>query len=203
MARMRDETKRRSILETSKMLFSQKGFFNTSVADIVRETGFPVGTIYTYFTNKEQIMRTIIEEGWQEWYRRLEQACAVQAGPEEKIGVLIDQFVPELFKDLDLINILLSEAIDYTRVEAKLETLTDLVFSLVGPIARSKPALQYLSRESLQTALIVFFLGIMDAARLARSSSIGLKESQITGFMKMLVENVFGIKLSSGTEANG
>ena len=195
MARMRDETKRRSILETSKMLFSQKGFFNTSVADIVRETGFPVGTIYTYFTNKEQIMRTIIEEGWQEWYRRLEQACSVQAEPEEKIRILIDQFIPELFKDLDLINILISEAIDYTRVEAKLEMLTDLVFSLVQPITWSKPALQDLSRDSLQTGLIVFFLGIMDAARLARSSSIGLKESQIIAFIKMLVENVFGIKL--------
>ncbi len=192
---MRDETKRQSILESSKLLFSQRGFFNTSVADIVRETGFPVGTIYTYFKNKQQIMQSIIEEGWEEWYQRLEQACSAQTSPEEKIRVLIDEFIPELFKDLDLINILLSEAIDYTRVEAKLEKLTDLVFSLIRPIARSRQKLQDLSRGSLQTALIVFFLGIMDAARLARSSSIGLKESQITGFMKMLVDNVFGITL--------
>ncbi len=192
---MRDETKRQSILESSKMLFSQKGFFNTSVSDIVRETGFPVGTIYTYFKSKEQIMRTIVEEGWQEWYQRLEQACSIEVSPEEKIRILIDEFIPELFKDLDLINILLSEAIDYTRIEAKLEKLTDLVFSLVKPIARSKQKLQDLSRGSLQTALIIFFLGIMDAARLARSSSIGLKESQITGFMKMLIDNVFGITL--------
>jgi AcrR family transcriptional regulator len=192
---MRDETKRQSILESSKMLFSQRGFFNTSIADIVRETGFPVGTIYTYFKNKQQIMQSIIEEGWEEWYQRLEQACSAQATPEEKIRILIDEFIPELFKDLDLINILLSEAIDYTRVEAKLEKLTDLVFSLIRPIARGRQKLQDLSRGYLQTGLIVFFLGIMDAARLARSSSIGLKESQITSFMKMLVDNVFGITL--------
>jgi hypothetical protein len=55
--------------------------------------------------------------------------------------------------------------------------------------------LQDLSRDSFQAALIIVLLGILDAARLARSSSIGLKESHITGFMKMLIENVLGVML--------
>ncbi len=195
MARMKDETKRQSILESSKMLFSQRGFFNTSISDIVRETGFPVGTIYTYFKSKDEIVKTIVEEGWQEWYEQLEQACAAEASPEAKIKILIDEFIPKLFEDLDLINILLSEAIDYTRIEAKLEKLTDLIFSLVKPIAARRQKLQDLSRSSMQAALIIFFLGILDAVRLARSSSIGLKESHITGFLKLLIENVFGVTL--------
>jgi len=195
MARMKDETKRQSILESSKMLFSQKGFFNTSISDIVRETGFPVGTIYTYFKSKDEIVRSIVEQGWQQWYEQVEQACGSESSPEHKIQILIDRFIPKLFEDLDLINILLSEAIHYTRIEAKLEKLTDLIFSLVKPIAARSQTLQDLSRGSMQAALIIFFLGILDAARLARSSSIGLKESNITDFMKMLIENVFGVKL--------
>ncbi len=195
MARMKDETKRQSILESSKMLFSQKGFFNTSISDIVRETGFPVGTIYTYFKSKDEIVRSIVEVGWQQWYEQVEQACDSESSPEHKIQILIDRFIPKLFEDLDLINILLSEAIHYTRIEAKLEKLTDLIFSLVKPIAARSQTLQDLSRGSMQAALIIFFLGILDAARLARSSSIGLKESNITDFMKMLIENVFGVKL--------
>ena len=195
MARMKDETKRQSILESSKMLFSQKGFFNTSISDIVRETGFPVGTIYTYFKSKDEIVRSIVEEGWQQWYEQVEQACDTESSPEQKIRILIDRFIPELFEDLDFINILLSEAIQYTRVESKIEKLTDLIFSLVKPIAVRSQMLQDLSRDSFQAALIIFLLGILDAARLARSSSIGLKESHITGFMKMLIENVLGVKL--------
>jgi AcrR family transcriptional regulator len=195
MARMKDETKRQSILQSSKMLFSQKGFFNTSISDIVRETGFPVGTIYTYFKSKDEIVKTIVEEKWQLWYKELEEACRVEASPEAKIRMLIDRFIPQLFEDLDLIDILLSEAIDYTRIEAKLEKLTDLIFSLVKPIAARRQVLLDLSRGSMQAALIIFFLGILDAARLARSSSIGLKESHITGFMKMLIENTFGVTL--------
>ena len=80
-------------------------------------------------------------------------------------------------------------------IEAKLEKLTDLIFSLVKPMAARSQTLQDLSRGTMQAALIIFFLGILDAARLARSSSIGLKESHITDFMKMLIENVFGVKL--------
>ena len=195
MARIKDETKRQSILESSKMLFSHKGFFNTSVSDIVRETGFPVGTIYTYFKSKDEIIKTIVEERWQQWYERLEQALASEGSPEVKIRVLIDRFIPELFEDLDFINILFSEAIQYTRIEEKLEKLTDLVFSLIKPFAARSQMLQDLSRGSLQAALIIFFLGILDAARLARKSSIGLKESQIIGFTKMLAENTLGVTL--------
>jgi AcrR family transcriptional regulator len=195
MARMKDETKRQSILESSKMLFSHRGFFNTSISDIVRETGFPVGTIYTYFKSKDEIIKSIVEERWQQWYEQLEQACASESSPETKIKILIERFIPELFEDLDFINILLAEAIQYTRIEEKLEKFTDLAFSLIKPLAPHSQMLQNLSRDSLQAALIIVLLGILDAARLARSSSIGLKESHITGFMKMLVENTLGVTL--------
>jgi AcrR family transcriptional regulator len=196
MARIKDETKRQSILESSKMLFSHKGFFNTSISDIVRETGFPVGTIYTYFKSKDEIIKSIVEERWQQWYEQLEKTLAAEPGPELKIRILIDRFLPDLFEDLDFINILFSEAIQYTRIEEKLEKLTDLAVSLIKPFTARSQALLDLSRGSLQAALIIFFLGILDAARLARKSSIGLKESHIIGFTKMLVESTFDVKLS-------
>jgi AcrR family transcriptional regulator len=195
MARMKDETKRQSILESSKMLFSHRGFFNTSISDIVRETGFSVGSIYTYFKSKDEIIKSIVEERWQQWYQQLEKTLAAEMGPERKIQILIDRFLPDLFEDLDFINILFSEAIQYTRIEEKLEKLTDLVVSLIKPFTARSQTLLDLSRGSLQAALIIFFLGILDAARLARKSSIGLKESHIIGFTKMLVESTFDVKL--------
>jgi hypothetical protein len=125
----------------------------------------------------------------------LEKTLANEPGPEQKIRILIDRFIPELFEDLDFINILFSEAIQYTRIEEKLDKLTDLAFSLIKPFTARSQTLPDLSRDSLQAALIIFFLGILDAARLARKSSIGLKESHIIGFTKMLVENTLGVTL--------
>jgi len=40
----------------------------------VKETGLPVGTIYTYFTSKEAIVQDIVEEGWTDFFGRVQQA---------------------------------------------------------------------------------------------------------------------------------
>lgn len=195
MARMRDETKRLIILQSSKMLFSQKGFFHTSISDIVRETGLPVGTIYTYFKNKDEIVRAIVEEGWTDLFSRLEEAISAPGTVESKLKILIEQFIPELLNDLDLINILLSEAIKYTRIEEKAEKLTDLVSSLLSTFTKPQGSLKGFSRTTMKTALAVYFLGLMNTVKIARSSSIDIKISDVINFLTFTAENALGIKL--------
>jgi AcrR family transcriptional regulator len=177
------------------MLFSQKGFFGTSISDIVRESGLPVGTIYTYFESKEAIVRTIVEEGWADLYGRLQAALSQARSPEEAFQALLDRFVPEVLGDLDLINILLAEAIDYTRIEEKLEKLVDLLYPLLKSIPRVEQALQGLSRRTLTSALAIYFLGILNAAKISRSRNIGLKLSDITGFLKLQLAGLMGVKV--------
>ncbi len=196
MARLRDQQKRRTILETSKMLFSQKGFFNTSISDIVHETGFPVGTIYTYFRNKEEIIQVIVSEGWHEFRESLVQTLAAQSTPENRLRTVIDLFLPRLLNDLDFITILLSEAIQYTRIEEKIEDLTSIVAGLIpsaenGNSGETPPF--ELSRRQLETALMVYFLGVMDAARISRSASVGVTVTDILDFVRISVHRSLGV----------
>jgi len=195
MARLKDESKRVTILQTAKRLFSHKGFFNTSISDIVRETGMPVGTIYTYFKSKEEIVREIVEVGWQDLYTRLEQAVSSPGPVEDKLRMLIEQFIPELLNDLDLINILLSEAIHYTRLEEKIEKLTDLVFSLLKRTQAQSALIKRSSRAKIETALVVFFLGILDTVRVSRASSLGIKVRDVLEFVKSITEDTLKIRL--------
>ncbi len=196
MARLKDERKRQAILETAKMLFSQRGFYGTSVSDIVRETGFPVGTIYTYFRNKEEIVRTIVEEGWRDLYDRLAAAVAAPGSVEGKLKMLLEQFIPEILQDLNLIRILLTEAIDYTRLEEKIESLTDLIYSLLQPAVKAHPAAG-LDRKTMETALAVYFLGILDTVRIAQTSAIGIRVQDVTRFVRLAVETSLGIRLDA------
>jgi len=46
---------RQQILTTTLNLFSNKGYFNTSVRDIARESGVSIGSIYHHFKDKEGI----------------------------------------------------------------------------------------------------------------------------------------------------
>jgi AcrR family transcriptional regulator len=194
MAREKDENKRIAVLQTSKLLFSSKGFVNTSIADIVRETGMSVGTIYTYFKSKDEIVRAIVEEGWRSLYSRIETAMAGAESTQARLKLLVEVFLPELLQDLPLINILLSEAIDYTRLEEKVERLTDLVFSLLKADRPEASGWPGVSRQMLRTGLIVVFLGVLNAVRIARRSSLGIRTEDIIGFVDFMARGSLGVE---------
>lgn len=194
MARMKDGRKRQAILSTAKMLFSQQGFYGTSISDLVRETGFPVGTIYTYFRNKQEIVHTIVEEGWADLYGRLAAAISAPGPVEGKLRLLLERFIPELLQDLNLIRILLSEAVQYTRIEEKIEALTDLVYTLLQPAIEARPKAG-LDRKTMEAGLAVYFLGILDTVRLARTTPIGIRVQDVTRFVRLAIETALGIRL--------
>ena len=185
MARSKSEDKRVLILQTSKTLFARKGFFNTSISDIVKETGLPVGSIYTYFKNKEEIVKVIVDEGWEDVHTRIQENFLSTKDPHAKMKIILDDFLPELFEDLDLITILLGEAVDYTRLEEKLEELTKIIFSILKSLSGNNEFGAALSQKDMETALIVYFLGILHAARLAKSTPISITLEDIMRFLKI------------------
>ncbi len=195
MARAKDQTKRQLILQAAKTLFSQRGFFNTSVSDITKETGLPVGSIYTYFKGKEEIVKAIVNEGWDDLRNRLVETVSSAKRAEDKLKVIIDHFLPEILNDLDLVNILLSEAITYTKIEEKVEELSGIMLSLLKTIAKDNKNLEGFDKNMMDTALVVYFLGIMAAVKVSRSSEIGLKANDVMKFIRFTVEKALGVNL--------
>jgi len=195
MARAKDESKRSAILQSSKKLFAQKGFFNTSIADITSMTGLPTGSIYTYFTNKEEIVRVIVDDGWSDLQKRLVTSLHSAHNPKEQLRVLIDDFLPELLKDFELINILLSEAIDYTKIEEKVEQLARMILAILKGLSPDKKTFHALDKRTMKTGLIVYFLGVLNAVKISRETSLGISVDDITGFLRQSIENSMDVEL--------
>jgi AcrR family transcriptional regulator len=63
--RSRRETRRR-LIEAGKKLFARRGFARTRAADISREAGVAVGTLYVHFSDKEELLREILFQGFGE-----------------------------------------------------------------------------------------------------------------------------------------
>ncbi|NPV92724.1 MAG: TetR/AcrR family transcriptional regulator [Firmicutes bacterium] len=59
-ARMQE--KREHILECALELFAERGYVNTPVKDIVDRSGYGTGTFYKYFSNKEDVLKTMLSE---------------------------------------------------------------------------------------------------------------------------------------------
>jgi TetR/AcrR family transcriptional repressor of nem operon len=58
---------RQNIIEKSMQLFSVKGYFNTSIANIVKATGLTKGGIYGHFRNKQEIWYAVYDECVRIW----------------------------------------------------------------------------------------------------------------------------------------
>lgn len=53
--------KKRKVLESSLVLFTQKGFQNTSIQDIIKHANISKGTFYNYFSSKNECFLAILE----------------------------------------------------------------------------------------------------------------------------------------------
>jgi TetR/AcrR family transcriptional repressor of uid operon len=195
VARLKDETKRTLILQTAKALFAHRGFHNTSVADIAREAGLPVGSLYTYFSSKEKVVRVIVEEGWSDLSARLEQAMATAGEAERRLAVLIDDFLPALFDDVELINILLSEAIEHTHIEEKIERISSLIYEITREIGARQEPPRVLPDTMARAGLVVYFLGVLDAVRISRLANTSVTASEILAFVHQTVESTLGVRI--------
>lgn len=195
MARQPSREKRHLILAQAKELFAQNGFRSTSVADVARACELPVGSIYTYFANKEGLVLAIVEEGWEDLRARFRAELEHAVTTEEQLRLVIDRFLPELLADSDLITILLSEAIEYTHLEAKLGELVTLFEEMLAPVARTSEGLAGFTRRNLESALLVYFLGVLDAVRISAASSLDVRREDILDFLKLTIRNSLGIRL--------
>lgn len=57
-----NKERRQRLLECSIDLFVEKGYFDTPVREIINKSGFGTGTFYNYFIDKEDILKTLLEE---------------------------------------------------------------------------------------------------------------------------------------------
>ncbi|WP_105617315.1 TetR/AcrR family transcriptional regulator [Vallitalea okinawensis] len=58
----RKADKKQKIYETSLELFLEKGYYNTSIRDIISKLDISIGSFYNYFANKEELFLEIYED---------------------------------------------------------------------------------------------------------------------------------------------
>ena len=61
------DARRKQIVEAARVRFTRHGFAGTSMADIVTESGLSTGSIYRYFTSKDEIVIAVCEQGTEEF----------------------------------------------------------------------------------------------------------------------------------------
>ena len=81
---------RRKIIENSLQLFSVKGYYNTSVSDILDATGLTKGGLYGHFASKEDIWYAVYDEAVSIWKGLVFKGIRNDSDPLERIDKFIE-----------------------------------------------------------------------------------------------------------------
>jgi TetR/AcrR family transcriptional regulator, fatty acid metabolism regulator protein len=84
--RMKGELRKDQILDCSKKIFSEKGYYETYVEEVIKEARVGKGTFYRYFKNKEDLFISVLIKFLNEW--------------EEFASIDMTEFKPENINDL-------------------------------------------------------------------------------------------------------
>lgn len=205
MPRKKSELRRTVILETAKRLFSSQGFERTSMSLLAKSMQVPVGSVYTYFSSKNALLSAIIEEGWSQFLNTVEsgflqvdeQVPDNQDRALQKLSFLVLVLLPELFKDADLIAILLSESGKPHHLDEKLSYLSNLIAGILDEFLAAKPGRAKLNSASIRTGLSVMLLGSLETVRLIHQTSLAIDQNEIIKFLCASIEQVLGCQLSA------
>ena len=68
------QQRRQDILEAAKKVFADDGFDNANLDDIAARCELSKGSLYYYFASKEELFLSVLEEGFQKFSQKLDEA---------------------------------------------------------------------------------------------------------------------------------
>jgi len=81
---------RQNIIEKSLQLFCVKGYYHTSINDILEATGLTKGGLYGHFTSKEDIWYAVYDEALGIWRQVVFKGIQSHSSPLERIQTFIE-----------------------------------------------------------------------------------------------------------------
>ena len=173
--RLRDENKRRLIVQTAVKLFSEQPFHKVRLDDVAEAAGVGKGTVYIYFKNKEELYYSLIYEGFAEMVdRTAAQVSEPGLDAAAKLRVIVAGMVdygvhqPQLFEVLRTVGV--PDATSSWDVKRKaLAVLTEKVIRdgiSAGEFSESRPERIGLYLMSMVRAVMLYGPAVEDNAEL-------------------------------------
>ncbi|MDO1477055.1 TetR/AcrR family transcriptional regulator [Rhodococcus ruber] len=77
------QSSREYLMNVAEQLMAARGYHRTSIADIRRASGLPVGSIYHHFKSKSGLLAAVIERGSRRFFANLPRAVDISGSSEE------------------------------------------------------------------------------------------------------------------------
>lgn len=87
------QARREAMLEAAALVFAERGFDNATLDEIALRAEFGKGTLYNYFSSKEELLLAVIDRMYAEFTRTIEESFAVERISSVPFEVILRDFL--------------------------------------------------------------------------------------------------------------
>ena len=103
------ERRRAEILDAATVVFSKHGFAAADVQEIADTTGVGKGTVYRYFSNKEDLFLAAVDQGMRNLKKAVDAAVATAKQPLERIAEGVRAYLTFFDEHPEIVELLVHE----------------------------------------------------------------------------------------------
>ncbi|MHA7649673.1 TetR/AcrR family transcriptional regulator [Mycobacterium sp. ML4] len=158
-----------ALLHASMMLFRDRGYSETSMAQIAKAAGVPVSGIYRYFSGKCEILATGLRRAADRVSGQLSPVLGALTEPRQALALLIDAYVATSFANPELGAVYYTERANLTPADQMLLHNVQLstIDSWVRLLTAARPALTAMQARFLVHAAMAL---VVDLGRMGESA---------------------------------
>ena len=152
---------RELIIKAAFDVFGSNGFGNTTIKDIATEAGIAPGSIYNYFSDKEELFRSTVREGWNRFLEKLQTTIASSMSIKEKYKSFIDFAMNSLKAFQPLLKGMLFDANERELVQDNIQKIIEY---LLGFFKKEKTNIfikTYIDEKQRRFFLELTIMGIL------------------------------------------
>ena len=151
-----------ALLHASMVLFKDRGYSETSMAQIASAAGIPVSGIYRYFSGKCEILATGLRRAADRISGQLSPILGALTEPRQALNVLIDAYVTTSFANPELAAVYYTERVNLTPADQMLlrNVQRSTIDSWVRLLTAARPSLTPMQARFLVHAAMALVIDL-------------------------------------------
>ncbi len=151
-----------ALLHASMVLFKDRGYTETSMAQIASAAGIPVSGIYRYFSGKCEILATGLRRAADRVSGQLSPILGALTEPRQALTVLIDAYVATSFANPELAAVYYTERVNLTPADQMLlrNVQRSTIDSWVRLLTAARPSLTQMQARFLVHAAMALVVDL-------------------------------------------
>ena len=89
----RDTDLRTAVLDATRQLLVREGYRDLSMRDVANMVGCSVSSIYLYFASKDELVHTLMDEGFERWHETMTAIAGRDAPPTARLEAACRAYV--------------------------------------------------------------------------------------------------------------